>query len=118
MAVEAITVADASGAEMAIPAERIDADGLSDPPRIAVSDPPIPGRPRNGISITVRAGYGALSEDVPATLRLAVKIIVAHWFENRGDVIPGLDPGIHVFGCATEKTWMAGTRPAMTHGFD
>jgi hypothetical protein len=30
-------------------------------------------------------------------------------------VMPGLDPGIHVFLDATEsKTWMAGTSPAMT----
>jgi hypothetical protein len=28
-------------------------------------------------------------------------------------VMPGLVPGIHVFG-ATRKTWMAGTSPAMT----
>ena len=28
-------------------------------------------------------------------------------------VMPGLVPGIHVFG-STRKTWMAGTSPAMT----
>jgi len=28
-------------------------------------------------------------------------------------VVPGLDPGIHAFP-AVSKTWMAGTRPAMT----
>jgi len=27
-------------------------------------------------------------------------------------VMPGLDPGIHVFACG--YTWMAGTGPAMT----
>ena len=42
--------------------------------------------PRNGISIALRAGYGATAEAVPATLRLAIRILVAHWFENRGDV--------------------------------
>jgi uncharacterized phiE125 gp8 family phage protein len=26
------------------------------------------------------------AEAVPAGLRLAIKILVAHWFENRGDV--------------------------------
>jgi uncharacterized phiE125 gp8 family phage protein len=86
IAVESITFVDASGGSIAIPPERIDADGMSDPPRIAVSDPPQPGRARNGIVVTVRAGYGAAPEDVPATLRLAVKIIVARWFENRGDI--------------------------------
>ena len=29
-------------------------------------------------------------------------------------VMPGLVPGIHKFGGATRKTWMAGTSPAMT----
>jgi uncharacterized phiE125 gp8 family phage protein len=24
---------------------------------------------------------------VPASLRLAIRILVAHWFENRGDVV-------------------------------
>lgn len=86
IAVESITVADSSGTGIAIPPERIDADALSDPPRIVVIDPPIPGRARNGIAVTVRAGYGAAPEDVPATLRLAIKIMAARWFENRGDV--------------------------------
>jgi hypothetical protein len=29
-------------------------------------------------------------------------------------VMPGLDPGIHVFGYRGGATWMAGTSPAMT----
>jgi hypothetical protein len=29
-------------------------------------------------------------------------------------VMPGLVPGIHVFGAHVQKTWMAGTSPAMT----
>jgi len=28
--------------------------------------------------------------------------------------MPGLVPGIHVFAVPEEKTWMAGTSPAMT----
>lgn len=86
IAVEAVAVLDSSGAEIPVPPGRIDADGFSDPPRIAVSDPPLPGRPRNGIVITLRAGYGAAPEDVPATLRLAIRMLVARWFENRGDI--------------------------------
>jgi hypothetical protein len=30
-------------------------------------------------------------------------------------VMPGLVPGIHVFGDGQSKTWMAGTSPAMTN---
>ena len=58
----------------------------SDPPRIFFLDTPPPGRSRHGIAVDFRAGYGALAEDVPAPLRLAIKVIVARWFENRGDV--------------------------------
>jgi len=29
-------------------------------------------------------------------------------------VMPGLVPGIHVFGATSGKTWMAGINPAMT----
>jgi hypothetical protein len=28
--------------------------------------------------------------------------------------MPGLDPGIHDFASTIDKTWMAGTSPAMT----
>jgi hypothetical protein len=31
--------------------------------------------------------------------------------------MPGLVPGIYAF-CAANKTWMAGTSPAMTERFD
>ena len=59
---------------------------MSDPPHIAVSGAPEPGRPRNGIAIELRAGYGAAPDAVPATLKLAIRILVAHWFEHRGDM--------------------------------
>jgi uncharacterized phiE125 gp8 family phage protein len=86
IAVESIKVFDAAGTAAEIPSGAIDAGGLSDPPRIVVASPPEPGRARNGIMITLRAGYGPTPDSVPATLRLAVKILVARWFENRGDV--------------------------------
>jgi len=87
IAVDGIKVTDASGTASDVPASAFDTDNLSDPPRIAVADIPEPGKPRNGISIELRAGYGAAPEAVPATLKLAIRILVAHWFENRGDVV-------------------------------
>jgi uncharacterized phiE125 gp8 family phage protein len=86
IAVDAISIVDASGGATELPEDRFEADALSDPPRIAVPGAPEPGRSRNGISIALRAGYGTTPEAVPATLRLAIRILVAHWFENRGDV--------------------------------
>jgi uncharacterized phiE125 gp8 family phage protein len=87
IAVDAITVTDASGTASDVPASAFATDALSDPPRIAVADGPEPGKPKHGISVALRAGYGVAPEAVPATLKLAIRILVAHWFENRGDVI-------------------------------
>ena len=86
MAVEGVAVFDAAGTAHPVPAQAIETDALSDPPRVAVAGAPSPGRPRNGIAIDVSVGFGATPDTVPATLRLAVKIIVAHWFTHRGDM--------------------------------
>lgn len=87
IAVEGITIFDADGLAAAVPESAIAADLSREPPLIVVSAPPVPGKARNGIAIDLRAGYGATPDDVPATLKLAIEILVAHWFENRGDVI-------------------------------
>lgn len=90
IAVERVRVVDRDGQAADVPADLYEADGLSDPPRVIV-DPlaPEPGRARQGILIEVRAGYGATPESVPAPLRQAVRLLVARWFESRGDADPG-----------------------------
>lgn len=45
----------------------------------------LPVRQKAGILITFTCGYGANASDVPIALRQAIKDIVAHWYENRGD---------------------------------
>ena len=87
IAVDAIRITDAAGSVTELPDDAFEADALSDLPRIVVKDAPEPGRSRNGISVELRAGFGTTAEAVPATLKLAIRILVAHWFENRGDVI-------------------------------
>lgn len=37
----------------------------------------------NGIAITFKAGYGAAASTVPEELKLAIKLLVAHFYENR-----------------------------------
>lgn len=86
IAVENIKVFDADGSATEIAPDAIAFDGISDPPRLTLANPPEPGKARNGISIDLRAGYGADPDAVPAGLKLAMKILVADWFENRGDV--------------------------------
>ena len=86
IAVDAIRITDAAGSVRDLPGDAFEADIFSEPPRITVSGVPEPGRLRNGISVELRAGFGTTAEAVPATLKLAIRILVAHWFENRGDV--------------------------------
>lgn len=59
---------------------------------------PAPGRARGGIEIDVRLGFGEFAAQVPEPLRLAVRQLIAYWFENRGDaaiVERGLPAPVH-----------------------
>ncbi len=45
---------------------------------------PISDRPVAGIELDFTAGYGDAADDVPAPLRQAIRLLLAHWYENRG----------------------------------
>lgn len=45
---------------------------------------PAPGRAAGGIELDVTFGYGDAASDVPEPLRHAVRLLLAHWYENRG----------------------------------
>jgi uncharacterized phiE125 gp8 family phage protein len=67
-------------------------DGAGRRPRLVRREAgswPLPGRSVNGIEIAFTAGYGATPDDVPMPLRLAIKMLVAHWYECREPVLPG-----------------------------
>jgi uncharacterized phiE125 gp8 family phage protein len=67
-------------------------DAASRRPRIARHEGqswPLPGRTVNGIEIAFTAGYGTAADDVPMPVRLAIKMLVAHWFEAREPVLLG-----------------------------
>jgi uncharacterized phiE125 gp8 family phage protein len=42
-----------------------------------------------GIELDVEVGYGDALFDVPEPLRQAVRVLVAHWYENRGLIAAG-----------------------------
>lgn len=47
----------------------------------------------NGLQVTFTAGFGAGGSDVPAQIRQALLMLVAHWYENREtQVITGAVP--------------------------
>jgi uncharacterized phiE125 gp8 family phage protein len=61
-------------------------DGGSTPARMVRRDAstfPRPRRIANGIEIAFTAGYGHVAADVPATVRHAILLLVAHWYEHR-----------------------------------
>lgn len=45
-------------------------------------------RDYNAVCITYTCGY-ATPDDVPETIKLAIKLLVGHWFENREDSVTG-----------------------------
>ena len=45
---------------------------------------PAPGRLALGIELDVVVGYGDAAVDVPEPLRQAIRLLIAHWYENRG----------------------------------
>jgi uncharacterized phiE125 gp8 family phage protein len=47
---------------------------------------PRPGRAANGIEIALTAGYGDTPDKVPAPIRQAVLMLVAHWYQEREPV--------------------------------
>lgn len=50
---------------------------------------PAPGRVAAGIELDVTVGYGDAAVDVPEALRQAIRLLVAHWYDNRGLIAVG-----------------------------
>ena len=48
-----------------------------------------PQRLGAGIELDVTCGYGDAAADVPEPLRQAIRLLVAHWYENRGLIAAG-----------------------------
>lgn len=88
-AVSQVRVWAADGSSQIIPAASYLLDGPGSPPRLVwhgAASPPVPGRLANGIEIGLEAGYGGAAADVPAPLRQALLLLVAHWYEFRAPV--------------------------------
>jgi uncharacterized phiE125 gp8 family phage protein len=86
IAVDAVQVRDAAGALQDVAASAYRIDPASDPARVLVAtSAPEPGVAPGGIVIDFRAGFGPTADAVPEPLRHAVRLLVARWFEHRGD---------------------------------
>jgi uncharacterized phiE125 gp8 family phage protein len=67
-------------------------DGAAAPPRLIRHGAlawPKPTRTANGIEIAFTAGFGPAPADVPAPLRHAILLLVAHWHEHRSPLEDG-----------------------------
>ena len=87
--VDAIRVYAEDGTFAALPLDGFSIDRASNPARVVrqfSTATPTPGRRVNGIELSVTAGFGPNPSDVPASIRLALLMLVAHWYEHR-------DPG-------------------------
>ena len=87
--VDAIRVYAEDGTFLNLPLAGFSFDLVSRHPRIMRKQgtlTPEPGRRLNGIEVAITCGFGAQHSDVPAPIRQALLLLVAHWYEHR-------DPG-------------------------
>ncbi|MGL4973666.1 MAG: head-tail connector protein [Bosea sp. (in: a-proteobacteria)] len=86
--VVAARVFDVAGQPQNVPANALMLEVGSDPPLVrVVASVSQPGRSFAGIEVDVLAGFGATAAQVPAPLLQAIRMLVARWFEQRGDVV-------------------------------
>jgi uncharacterized phiE125 gp8 family phage protein len=90
-AVGTVTLHDTDGGATVVDAEDYAVDALSSPARVVFKSapPPVVTRELNAFEIAFTAGYGDEASDVPAPIRQALMLLVAHWFERREPVVLG-----------------------------
>lgn len=88
IAVSEIRVRAADGTPTVVDADAYEPDTASNSPRIVrtAASWPQPGRAAHGIEIDFTAGFGTTADDVPAPIKQAVLLLVAHWYEHRDPI--------------------------------
>lgn len=83
-----IEVVDEAGAMHALDPQNVVVDSVGSRIAIVPGTRIRPGRAVGGIVIEVRVGEGDTADAVPAPLRQAMLMLIAHWYEQRGVVAP------------------------------
>lgn len=83
IAITEIRALDAQGTASVIDQQHYRLRPGAQPPLLMLDDS-FP-RPKGGIEIDLEVGFGAAPEQVPAPLRQALRMLIARWFEDRGD---------------------------------
>lgn len=90
--VTSIKYVDIDGATQTLASSKYDVDIHSEPSRVAESFNnfwPSTRNEVNAVTIEYLAGYG-LATTVPPELKMAIKMLASHWFENRETVTIGV----------------------------
>lgn len=90
-AIAAVRVTATDGSLATLEPDRYILDGASAPPRLhpKIGPWPEPGVRAQGIEIAFTAGFGDEAASVPAPIRQALLMLVAHWHEHREPVLAG-----------------------------
>ena len=81
---DAARVYDADGNADAVDVQAFVADLANSALVFAPWALPAPGRLAADIELDMTVGYGDAAVDVPEGLRQAIRLLTAHWYENRG----------------------------------
>lgn len=78
---------DGTGSLQAIDVTAFEIHCHTESPYVLSDNWPSLGRYPDALQVTFAAGYGETSDDVPAALRMAVKLLAAHLYHNRQMVV-------------------------------
>lgn len=86
VSVQSITYLDEAGATQTVTASDYVLSTYDAPGRIALANGktwPSTLCQLNAVTIAYTAGYGATATEVPESIKLAMSLLIAHWYENR-----------------------------------
>jgi uncharacterized phiE125 gp8 family phage protein len=97
LSIDFIEYIDTDGVLRTLDASQYQVDTSSEPARIApapnsnwpLTQISIRAPMLNTVTIQFQCGYGADPTEVPNTIRAAMKLLIAHWYDNRSEVIAG-----------------------------
>jgi uncharacterized phiE125 gp8 family phage protein len=85
LSVETVRLMPRSGPAISLGRDVYRLDLSGDPARLLVDLSTAQPQPGDHLDVDLTAGFGAVPDSVPAPLRLAIRRLVARWFEQRGD---------------------------------
>ena len=110
-AIAGVRALDSAGLATTVPETAYRLDAGREPAELRLTGPlPLPGRFSGGIEIDIVCGFGPDPQDVPEPLRHAIRLLVARWYENRGDATAdaaALPPDIAALVASTRRPRLA-----------